>query len=57
VQGGKPEDLENYYLVSTEGINLWVQKNLEYEGDALHIDKVLTTLGYLLLGVNAHMRF
>ncbi|MDN5367780.1 MAG: hypothetical protein PWP05_495, partial [Thermovirga sp.] len=52
VQGGKPKDTENYSLVKSQEIKLWIQKGLKYEGEALYIDKVPTTLGYLLLGTN-----
>jgi len=57
VQGGKPKDIENYSLVKSQEIKLWVQKGLKYEGEAIYIDKVATTLGYLLLGVNVIIDF
>ncbi|HAA47003.1 MAG TPA: hypothetical protein DCE03_00700 [Synergistaceae bacterium] len=56
VQGGSPEKSEEYKLLEQEGIKLWVNKGISFDGDVIRLERYMTSFGPMVLAENALVR-
>lgn len=56
MQGGEPEDKEAFTLLEDQGIKLWVQEGIQFQGDAVRLERYTSSSGPLVIAVNAVVR-
>jgi hypothetical protein len=56
VQGGEPKDTQDFYLVEQQGIRLWIDKGIPFQGDVVRLERYMYTTGPLVIAVNAQVR-
>jgi hypothetical protein len=56
VQGGEPEDKEAFSLLEDQGIKLWVEEDIQFQGDTVRLERYTSSSGPLVIAVNAVVR-
>ncbi|MGC9372818.1 MAG: hypothetical protein ACP5DY_05790 [Thermovirgaceae bacterium] len=56
MQGGEPKDTQDFHFVEEQGIRLWIDRGLSFQGDVVRLERYMSTGGPLVIAVNAQVR-